>query len=66
MIGRTISHYHFLEKLGGGGTGVVLPPRDSPASDDQPAKKEVTLVVRIKNVFRRLTSRGPCAGVGCG
>lgn len=38
----------------------------SPAAEDPPAKKEVTLAARIKNFFRRLTSRGPCAGVGCG
>jgi hypothetical protein len=34
--------------------------------EDRPAKKEVTLATRIKNFFRRLTLRGPCAGVGCG
>jgi hypothetical protein len=37
-----------------------------PSSEDRPAKKEVTLATRIKNFFRRLTLRGPCAGVGCG
>jgi hypothetical protein len=36
------------------------------AAEDQPRKKEVTLTAWIKNFFRRLTSRGPCAGVGCG
>lgn len=36
------------------------------AEEDQPRKKEVTLAAWIKNFFRRLVSRGPCAGVGCG
>jgi hypothetical protein len=37
-----------------------------PSSEDRPAKKELTLATRIKNFLRRLTLRGPCAGVGCG
>ena len=29
MVGETISHYRILEKIGGGGTGVVLNTKDT-------------------------------------
>ena len=36
-----------------------------PLLEQRPAKKEASMLARIRNFFRRLTSRGPCAGAGC-
>jgi hypothetical protein len=42
----------------------VSPPAPTPA-DDRPADLPPGIFDRVRNFFRKLTGKGPCAGVGC-
>jgi hypothetical protein len=42
----------------------VSPPAPTPAVD-RPAESQPGVFDRVRNFFRRLTGKGPCAGAGC-
>ena len=42
----------------------VSPPTPIPA-DDLPAESQPGIFERVRNFFRKLTGKGPCAGAGC-
>jgi hypothetical protein len=42
----------------------VSPPPPTP-SDDRPAESQPGIFDRVRNFFRKLTGKGPCAGAGC-
>ena len=42
----------------------VSPPAPTPA-DDRPAESQPGIIDRVRNFIRKLTGKGPCAGVGC-
>ncbi len=42
----------------------VSPPAPAPA-DDRPAQSQQGIFDRVRNFFRRMTGKGPCAGAGC-
>ena len=42
----------------------VSPPSPAPA-DDRPPESQPGIFDRVRNFFRRLSGKGPCAGAGC-
>ena len=42
----------------------VAPSAPTPA-DDPPAQTQPGIIDRVRNFFRRMTGKGPCAGAGC-
>ena len=42
----------------------VSPPAPTPA-DDRPAESQPGIFDRVRNFFRKLAGKGPCAGAGC-
>ena len=42
----------------------ISPPAPTP-SDDRPAESQPGIFDRVRNFFRKLTGKGPCAGAGC-
>jgi hypothetical protein len=41
------------------------PPVQVAANEEPPPKKEPSVFAKIRNFFRKVSGRGPCAGVGC-
>ena len=58
MIGRTVSHYRVVEKLGGGGIGVVYKAEDVSSGASSPSGFLLTMLPKIAPGADPFSARG--------